>query len=280
MHSNNITHINSNVSKYIIDLLCVASHYSNRYKNADNFLNECTEILFVEHALYLHRNTPENIVNNFINKSIQKCSGASIKGKNMIFLWKKYLEENNLPNIIFYESLKTMFYNKLQYNEEIDTFIDVTSIHLPQVSNFIEFWDQTILEDTFDSELEIDELSKLFRYWKNERQISLSDDLMIELIRHFFPEIIIEENKYIINVKCSIWNKREEVNNSLELFKIWCNDEGKYIQSIYLAYEFYCNYNKGKWNVSKRYYEKVSRDTLGINIDIDGVLLQSWLVNL
>ena len=66
------------LSKYMLDLLCVASHYSIKYKSADNFLQQCTESSLVNHALFLHKNTPETIVNKFIEESIQKCPQTSL----------------------------------------------------------------------------------------------------------------------------------------------------------------------------------------------------------
>jgi len=34
----------------------------------------------------------------------------------MIFIWKKWLEKQSVPNIIFYDTLNTIFKNKLQYD--------------------------------------------------------------------------------------------------------------------------------------------------------------------
>ena len=83
--------------KYAIDLLCVASHYSQRYNSADGFLEQCTETTLVDHSLYLHRNTKDSIIDTFVEKCIHTCSNTSIKSKSMIFLWKNFLQEINVP---------------------------------------------------------------------------------------------------------------------------------------------------------------------------------------
>jgi len=276
-HHNKITNVNPYISKYIIDLLCVATHYSLRYQNADGFLEQCNDTKLINNALYLRNKTPNQIVDDFINTSIQKCQGTSIKDKNMVFLWKKYLEQNNLPNIIFFGTLKSYFRNKLSYNETLDTYQDITSINLPVVSNFIEFWDTTISEDVIESEIEIDELTKIFKNWKIEKNQNIDEDFLLDLIKHFYPEIGIEDNKYILNIKCSLWNKREEVINSLEIFKLsYKGQSDKSIQSINKIYQNYADINKGKWIVSKRYYEKVAREILEDLIDNHGLINNKW----
>jgi hypothetical protein len=195
----------------------------------------------------------------------------------MVFLWKKYLEQNNLPNIIFLGSLKSYFRNKLSYNETLDTYQDITSVNLPIVGNFIEFWDATISEDVIESEIEIDELTKIFKNWKIEKNQNIDEDFLLDLIKHFYPEIGIEDNKYILNIKCSLWNKREEVINSLEIFKLsYKGFSDKSIQSINQIYQTYADINKGKWIVSKRYYEKVAREILENLIDNDGLINSKW----
>jgi hypothetical protein len=59
---------------------------------------------------------------------------------------------------------------------------------------------------------------------------------------------VIENSKYILNVKCSLWNKRLDVINALEAFKsanINTDD----------VYAFYCSQHKNLM-VSKRYFDK------------------------
>ena len=60
-------------SKYIVDIICVASHYSKRYTSSDIFLNKCNEQILIDHSYYLH-NTFDTIVNNFIDKYIYKIN--------------------------------------------------------------------------------------------------------------------------------------------------------------------------------------------------------------
>lgn len=192
----------------------------------------------------------------------------------MLFIWKKFLEERNIPNIILHGPLKNILKKKIAYNEETDMFTDVTSIHLPIVSQFIHFWDTFITEED-DTEIEVDELLRMFRKSssssKSHIQNNISDTLMIELVKHFYPEVEIVEDKYILNIRCSLWDKRADVIESLDLFR---NNDVQTIKSLYDAYEFYSSKNQNKdCIVSKRYFEKVAKDVLGDNLDKDGIIL-------
>jgi hypothetical protein len=235
--------------KYMLDFLCVAAHYASRYGGADKFLLTCnSEPGLIDYSLFLTNNTPESIVDNFIQKSLTSCAATTtIDSKNIIFLWKKFLNELAIPNIIFYDALKIILKNKLNYDEASDCFQGITSIHLPVVSQFIKFWEGTMNETVEEDELEIDELCSLFKTWSNSNK-NVSEVLILELIQHFYPEIVIENSKYILNVKCSLWNKRLDVINALEAFKsanINTDD----------VYAFYCSQHKNLM-VSKRYFDK------------------------
>jgi len=268
--------------KNILDLLCVSSHYSLRYRSADGFLKQCSETKLVDYSLYLKNNTIESIINNFIEKSLTTCVSSKIDTKNMLFLFKKFLDSKNISNIAFYETLKLIFKSKLNYNEEEDSFMDITSTHLPIVSNFMKFWDSTISDDEHDEEIEIDELSTLFKVWLTKNKINninvnISDGVLIELIRHFYPEVVIEYNKYLKHIKCSLWNKRLEIVNSLYLFKLKCGiNEDNFTKSLYEAYEFYSSNNKHQCLSSKRYFEKTATDIISDHIDNDGLISPTW----
>jgi hypothetical protein len=292
-----------NVTKYIFDFLCVSTHYFSRYGNSDHFISQSGEIELFEYTQFMCKNTPDKIVDIFIDTSIKKCVSASINTKNMLFIWKKFLEERNVPNIILHGPLKKILREKLNYNDETDMFLDVTSVHLPIVSQFIHFWDTYIIEDESESEIEIDELMRLFRKTTKPSKNALlehkmTDSLMIELIKHFHPDMEIIEDKYILNIRCVLWDKKEEVKKSLYLFREKernaslielsnfildtpdsyngnVKSSTPHIHSLYDAYEYYCNHSINNANeciVSKRYFEKISRDLIGEYVDDDGVI--------
>ena len=273
------------LAKHMIDLLCVASHYSQRYGSADAFLQKCSEGKLVEHALFLHKNPTERIVEKFVERTITLLPGAKINNKNMVFLWKNYLNEQNIPNIIFYSTLKNILKEKYKYDEVLDNYLDITSAYLPLVAKFIKFWDTTITlsenESEWGAELEVDELLILFKQFNNGKNnlllnLNLTETLLLDLIHHFYPDISILDNKFIQHVKCSLWEKRNEVLNSLELFKLKCSEQEELLtKSLNDAYEYYTS-AKNSLNVSKRYFERIAVELINQHIDADGLIKASW----
>jgi hypothetical protein len=75
--------------------------------------------------------------------------------------------------MIYSNSLKNLLKDMYSYDESVDTFIGITSKYLPVHSDFIKFWNQNIQQESidqdFDNEIEIDELSSLFKVWAKEQ---------------------------------------------------------------------------------------------------------------
>ena len=154
------------VKKLGLDLLCVACHYSTRFTNSDHFLETKIEDELKNRVLFLKMNTPKTIIDAFCDQYIEQLPNVktdnslnananvnakkmnySITWKNMHFIWKKFLSNMGMPNIIFYNTIKNILKERFEYDENNDTFYDVTSKYLPVVSEFIRFWDDTIIYD-------------------------------------------------------------------------------------------------------------------------------------
>jgi len=283
--------LTTELMKHMIDLLCVASHYSQRYGSADLFLQECTEVKLVEHALFLNKNTTDGIVDKFLERTITALPMAKVDSKNMLFLWKNYLGEQNIPNIVFYTTLKNILKTKYTYDEETDCYLDITSTQLPVVAKFSKFWEATILGEE-EAELEVDEIVILFKQWINNGKscLNMNETLVVDLIRHFYPDIIIVNNKFIQNIKSSVWDKRNEVINSLELFKLKCSEQEELMtKSLNDAYEYYTSPNALDASqtlnasqallASKNYFEKIALELINVHIDADGLIKASWWKN-
>ena len=117
-----------------------------------------------------------------------------------IFIWKKFLSERNLPSIIFYDTLKTVLKSKLNYDELKDCFLGITSIHLPMVTQFMQFWEETILETETNDNLSIrvDTLCDLFKTWAKSSKPT--NEMVLEIIQYFYPDISILHDTYVLNV--------------------------------------------------------------------------------
>jgi hypothetical protein len=305
----------------LINLFCVASHYSTRYVCGDSYLeNYCNDYSVINYALYLKNSKSIEILKQFINATTEECSGYHISWKNMLYLWKVFIEDENIPSVFFNHSLKqmlltqshelgleiasdagfTLSLNSLAVmnggtNCEIENFIikNRTSKHLPFVCNFISYWENNIIcyyecgdaeqseeqeqaeeqQEQEEYELEVDELLMLFNKSIKKSATTLlhnnaSDKMLLGLIRHFYPDVIIEDDKYLIQVgiKSEIWNKQKEIEEFNEYYKLLkhsqapapINSASTNSHSLYSIYQSYCKYafEKGYHVISKRWFEK------------------------
>jgi len=308
----------SDLQLSIIDLFCVASHYSQRYGNADEFLmRQCKTYEVRDNAWFFKTRNENQIIDEFMKFATEPSSSADcgITWNNMLYLWKMYLSEFQIPNMIFNAVLKVRITEYLygtsiggSHNEEdtdhhntlqippTDIFTNITSRHLPIVSKFMSFWNENCSVNDDEIEMEIDELSTLFNeylststltsFTENTKTTSsqnsyhnISDAALLGMIRHFYPDVNIEEDKYLINVGCKMWSKKYEIRLYLDLFKMQCITNNISIpQPLYNAYEYYCSKcyeSKDRRAVSKRYFEKFLIDEYSDYLDENGLITTS-----
>jgi hypothetical protein len=269
-----------------VDLFCVAAHYSSRYESADNFLQEhCKDEDVKKYALYLKNNNEKQIINHFCDKNIESSDDCSISWKNMQYLWKQFIETEKLPNVFFTTILKTRLIEKLNYDGHSDVFTDCTSKLLPTVSKFIQFWTDNIIINTLpadnnsdnssdidNEELEIDELCSLFTHHMKH---TMREKNMLDLIKHYYPDTYIEDDKYLLHARCKLWDKKQDIVQSLTKYKNTHSNNDKMIGAdeipINELYQFYCK-KKTKFIASKRYFEKFIKEESDLYIVEDNFI--------
>ena len=271
----------------LIDIFCVAAHYSQRYENAEVFLNkQCKDTATYNRVLYLNHHAEDQLIAKFVGTCTEPSpqSNMSISWKNMMYLWKVFIEEERIPNVFFAQALKSRLIQQLpNYSEPTDSFLQLTSKHLPLVARFKDFWTQTIILNTNDEqddacELEIDEFTSLFKqhHAQNLMQVTQpfpqlqshnhTDAAFLGLIRHFYPDVVIENDKYLMHVSCTLWNKRGDVLASIQEYVSATTQPAS--KSVYKAYEYYCQQQRMKYKVAtnahthhlivnKKYFEKI-----------------------
>jgi hypothetical protein len=112
-----------------------------------------------------------------------------------------------------------------KYQVETDTFIGLTSIHLPTIQKFLSFWEETIVvDDTQENmEFEVEELCFLFKYWQETRErgnvVLISDTEMLDLITFYFPGVSVENAKYVYGIRCGLWDKQQDIYVAMEQLK-------------------------------------------------------------
>lgn len=225
------------LTNHALNILCVACHYSIRYENGDNYIQtRCNNMELITRALYLKNTSKSELVKQFVGEYIQNCElfqspNAIISWKNMQYLWKHFLDTKQMPTIMFQQSLKTLLVQHFneEYDKEEDVFYGLTSKYLPAIQKFMCFWEEniTVDNDMKYMDYEIEELCFLFKKWmeqsgqcdKSNPSIFINDIQMLELIQYYYPEVEIEENKYIYNIRCVLWDKQQDIEHALEQLK-------------------------------------------------------------
>jgi len=268
------------LSKNILDIICVAAHYSQRFKNSDYFINHNVNNEEMKtYVLYLKNSNQEIILNQFCIHSIQLVNNSNsnsnsseeykysnITWKNMHLIWKLYISNFSFPSILYSNNLKELLKDRYEYNESTDTFNNITSKYLPFISNFINFWEKTIQISPYNSniqdELEIDEISILYKAWRIENNINTSninENDIIRILNHYFgfTSTDIIDNKFILNITSIMWNKNEDIKQAIHSMKDDLNENNLPLISFDDIYEYYNKFNtkfNNKYIVSKRYF--------------------------
>lgn len=263
----------------VVDMLCVACHYSNRYQSSDNYLVKYSnDDLLINATFYLKTLAPNSLVDMFCAEYIRVTSTSAkfivghivstavfkptqITWKNMYYLWKHFLDAKRLPNVVFTAKLKSRLIEVLarHYDAEQDTFHGVNSKYLPNVCKFLQFWDETMVEDTseVDFELEIGEIATLFKLWRGkDSMINMSEKQIVDIIEYFYPDVEIDGDKSIYRIRNAMWDKQMDIQLALDEL------EDISIISAYDAYVHYTEFMNRKEDgratllVSKPYFDK------------------------
>jgi hypothetical protein len=279
------------VRKNGLDLFCVAVHYSTRYGDSDKFVDNNSDDELRNYVYYLKNMTQTEIVAQFCTKYIDEAQDVKIGWKDLHFVWKQFLSSLSLPNMIYSNTLKALFKEKYNYDDTCDSFVGVTSRHLPLHSDFIRFWTTTINTDTSSEnilELEVDELCSLFKSWAKQNATkqgvtngNISEDNVIKILKHFFPSVEITEEKYVLNVSCILWDKNKDIAESFDYIKEQIKAGLLTLISFDDAYNYYskyCNTKSHKFVVNKRYFEKYICFNLSNHIVYEKFIETDWIL--
>lgn len=241
--------------------------------------------LFVDSYLQVnHSDTPGKI--------------PQITWRDMQYLWKLFLDSNQLPDTIFQKPWKPLLIKRLSqhYNARFDSFQGISSNYLPPIQLFLTFWQETISYEQYrEHEYEIGEICFLMKKWGESRgytDIHINDKEMIDLISYFFPRVELGQDTYIYNIKCSLWDKQSDIETSLrELKKILQNKYMEspplvvptYVISIYDAYTFYCEFamklrNTSHQIVSQSYFSNYVFENLADFLLLSKYISPDWIV--
>ncbi len=230
-----------------LNMLFVACHYSNRYHSSDNYLIKYSnDVGIMESTFFLKTVTQELLTTMFIGDYIVSGgTNVQITWKSMLYLWKHFLDSRGLPNVIEKNRLRTILISLLgmHYVESDDCFVGISSKYLPTVQKFLQFWNETIIMDDTEPEIEIGEIATLFRQWSDLRL--LTETQIVNILTHFFPELEIDQNKYIYRARSNMWDKQVDIMMAMDSLKDTIGAELYSTISLYDSYVHYCNYVNG-----------------------------------
>ena len=120
------------VKTNFLNIISVSVYYSNRYSNSENFLNFIQSINTVNKINFLKEKNNSDIVNNFIDDiKIIKINNSEISLKEMHYLWKIFLNKNDLPYIIFISTAMKELKQKFEFKN--NKFLNVKSPYLENI---------------------------------------------------------------------------------------------------------------------------------------------------
>ena len=263
---------------HIIDFMCVCVHYSKRYDNSEKYLHESQEIQLKNKILYLSNNSQDDIVNSFIEYSIDKVEqpitnkSLSITWDNIHYLWKQYLSIHHIPNTYYNNPLKNILQTKLVYNKDNDSFIGITSKYLPEIKCFLEFWNQHITIDPLSPFNEY-EISELLWIVKNNCKIyTLTEQAIVNMIQYFFNGygVCIQNNKYIQNIVCDIWDKKTAIRDIVLKYQL--NATTNKLISIDELYDYYVLITPRKEICGKDYFNRYVKYEFSHQLELDSFI--------
>ena len=259
----------------VLDILCVATHYSTRFRTADEYLTSYSnDDDLVDYSFYLKDRTPVDLIRNFCDEYIiRKDSAPPCSWKTVQYLLKHFLESKCLPTVFFQNELISYFSENINYNPTTKIVTGIFSKYMPKIERFLQFWDEniTILPISTNTEYEIDEILLLFKKWTSVKE-GITEHEIFDLITHFYPSVETDNEKYLLNIKCLIWDKDRDLSEKISAIVV--TDES--MISIYDAYDMYCK-SANQMIVSKSFFEKyVFTNLRDFIIDEKFISLEFW----
>jgi len=241
-----------------LDILCVAAHYSTRFRNADEYLTTyANDDILLNYSFYLKDITSNELIKQFCDEYIIKMkTTTSCSWKTIQYLLKHFLESKNLPTVLFQNELISYFAEHFDYNPSVKSITGVFSKYIPKIERFLKFWEENIiiLPTSEYSEYEIDEILLLFKRWNIVKEC-ITEREVLDLITHFYPSVETDNDKFLFNIKCTIWDKDVDLNDKIKSIVFKSTEK---TMTTYEAYDNYCKTcrSTNEMIVSKSYFEK------------------------
>ena len=238
----------------VLNLISVAMHYSQRYDNSEEYLS--SKIEDKEKILYLKHNSKKDVIEKFKNSYTSKKENEEISKNELYYLWQLFLIDENIPYLFNKQETLIKFFDELNERKG-NMYMNIYSEKLFVSRKFNDFWKAFIKEDTG----EVIELSEIFYFFKQKTNIKTSSEReIVNMIQYFYPYIKILNNKYINNISCVLWNKKETIKNVVKDISSQIDISNLTNIKLYKKYCVYLKKNKNELVVNKTYFMDVIKE--------------------
>ena len=221
-------------------MAAVAIYYFNRYKSIDKYI-EAENISHPTQSTfsYFTHDSKDKTISNFVNTYTIKNDQHSLNQKDIIFLWKKYIYDNELFVNVFpsYNDFLFHLFKSLdvEYNSSSNNNVlfGYYSLEVPYLDTFKQFWNDHFEYSSEETHLELNEILLMYNNYTTSRKGSLNEVMINLIIQCFYSDYEIIENKMIHHVKTSLWNKKKDIDDFINSNQVNVNDN---INSLYKKY--------------------------------------------
>ena len=226
----NILYLNNNLdysyfnkdTSFYITFIFICIYHSNKYESSIRYLEQYSDSESIEYITSLHTLNKEALLQNFWNDSIFEKKNSCMKENTILFIWKKYLKTQKLPiYLIYHQNIVDLFNNiyEKQTKQKCQDSIyhNISSFEIPEIENFLKFWEDSISNDDHEKYLEVEEIQYFLKQYLKEHGLSLHSKYfshqqnILDIIQHYFPDIKCQDSKYIHGLRLKMWDKRNEV---------------------------------------------------------------------
>ena len=258
------------------ELVCVASHYARRYGGAFGFLDVCGDRALRQTALATFGRGAAPLVAEFCRHEVRSApQHECLELGHADFAWSHFLRQWRLPPIVAQRELA----DALQERSVRSTgsrgrhrrFHGLISPVASTAARFAQFWHNNMIRDGDGEQLEVAEVASLFHEATSTR---VDEGLMLSLINHFHPGSLMPGDRVLARYRCTLWDKRGEVEQFLERVRKEGFPSSPYtLTTLYGRY--ICEGGRAR-RVAQDWFRLVARRVIGRNIGAHGVVSGGW----
>ena len=184
----------------LFNVCCVACHYSTRYNSAYAYItSRGTDCVASTYITSMVTGTAEQLYREFENEyfEVNKIPTRNITRKNVMFLWKQFLETRQIPAFAFAKDIRAVLNALPFYVPATDDFA-VSSHQYSTTHHFNNFWNEHTIQCIESSGIAVCEVAIEFRKWMHvvhcKEFTDWNDKHVHSAICYYYPNIEFNDN--------------------------------------------------------------------------------------